>query len=218
MKIVRVISVVALLLPTFVTTPLTSARASEPSASGSYQFSLGDRYTKYVEFDARRLADGSATGHMFFSDEAGITYQDVDGTDDPPETYPGFYIRANFDGLVVNGNRAVMSGTVNDSNIRDLIGQRMLLTVEDNGDNFREPDKLTWGTYRPVNRQWTPSDAELERDPGVGLTWVATDAELESDPGVRMPKDETIGTQTFPFSAYAFVDTEDGVGDILVRP
>jgi hypothetical protein len=93
----------------------------------------------------------------------------------------------------------------------------VLLTVEDNGDNSREPDKLTWGVYRPAGR-WETSDAELENDPGVGMTWEATDAERRDDAGVQMPREERTDAQTFLLSAFVFVDTEDGAGDILVQP
>jgi hypothetical protein len=193
------------------------ARDGEQTARGSYQFSLGDGYTKYVEFDAQTLAGGGATGRMFLSDEAPVTYQDADGEGSPEETHRGFYISAELDGMVVVGNQAVMSGDVRDSSIRDLIGRRVLLTVEDNGDNSREPDKLTWGVYRPAGR-WETSDAELESDPGVGMTWEATDAERRDDTPVLMPREERLDAQTFLLSAFVFVDTEDGAGDILVRP
>jgi hypothetical protein len=39
----------------------------------------------------------------------------------------------------------------------------------------------------------------------------------DDDVPVRMPGDTTVGVGTFPFSAYAFVDTTDGAGDIVVR-
>jgi hypothetical protein len=214
MKTTRFISILALFLLIFVTPQLTTAQ----SASGTYQFSQADGYTKYVEFDARALTGGGATGGMTFTDEAPILFLDVDGAGEQEERYEGFYIRAEFDGLVVNSNQAVMSGTVTDSSIRSFVGQRVLLTVEDNGDNTREPDKLTWGIYSPVERGWTPSDAELERDPGVGMTWRATDAERKDDEGVNMPRDETISTQSFPLASYAFVDVERGSGDIRVVP
>lgn len=190
----------------------------DPVARGSYRFSLGDRYTKYVEFDAQALPRGGATGQMFLSDEAPLTFQDTDGEGTPERTYEGFYLSASFDQMVVVGNQAVMSGDVRDSSIPDLIGQRVLLTVEDNGDNPREPDKLTWGIYRNLKRDWIPSDEEWKEDPGVGLRWWATDAERKDDVGYAMPKDESVALQSFPFAAYLFVDTEDGVGDIFVRP
>ncbi|HWS86750.1 MAG TPA: hypothetical protein VN282_07285 [Pyrinomonadaceae bacterium] len=190
--------------------------AAAESARGSYQFTLGDRLTKYVEFDAQALAGGGASGRLFYSDEAEVTEQDVDGVGDPEERQQGFYFSADLDGLTVSGNRAVISGTVRDASIASLVGQRVLLTVEDNGTGEREPDKLTWGVYKPVG-SWETSDAELERDPGVGMTWETSDAEREDDVPVRMPPDTSIGTQTFPFSAYAFVDTSDGAGDIVVQ-
>src|SRR4051812_3185378 len=101
---------------------LATAQTAEQSASGTYQFSFQDGYTKYVEFDARALADGSIAGSMFLSDEAPIYERDVDGTGDPTAKSPGFYVKAEFDGLTVNKNQAVMSGTIMDSSIRDFVG------------------------------------------------------------------------------------------------
>jgi hypothetical protein len=141
----------------------------------------------------------------------------VDGTGVQEETYPGFYLKAEFDGLVVDKNQAVMSGTVRDSSVREFIGQRVLLTVEDNGDNTRVPDKLTWGIYNQVVRNWTPSDAEWKEDPGVGLRWIATDAEIKDDRGYEMPRSEAIDANSFPVSSYAFVDVQSGAGDIRVQ-
>ena len=191
--------------------------ASAQTASGTYQFSLEDKNTKQLEFEARGNPDGSASGSMFFSDEAKFTIQDVDGTGEKEITYPGFYIKAELDGLVVDKNQAVMSGTVRDSSVREFVGQRILLTVEDNGDNTRIPDKVTWGIYEPVVRNWTPSDAEWKEDPGVGLRWWAKDAERRDDVGYAMPRDESIGTKSFPVASYAFIDVVSAAGDIIVR-
>lgn len=218
MKIRTFASISALLLLCFTATSMTHAQTAGQSASGTYQFYLDDGYAKYVEFDARTQTDGSTTSSLFYSDEARVSYQDVDGTGDPSlrESYDGFSLKVEFDGLVVNRNQAVMSGTISDSSISSMIGQRVLLTVEDNGDNTREPDRLTWGFYKPVERNWTPSDAELREDPGVGLRWTATDAERRDDVGVAMPGDEAITSQSFPVSSYSFADVARGSGDILV--
>ena len=213
MKIKAFASILAL----FLLALATQQSASAQTASGTYQFSFEDRYLKQLDFDAHTNPDGSASGAMFFSDEAKFTILDVDGTGEKEVTYPGFYIKADLDGLVVNKNQAVMSGTVRDSSVRDFIGQRILLTVEDNGDNTRVPDQVTWGIYKPVVRDWIPSDAEWKEDPGVGLRWLATDAERKDDEGYTMPRDESIGTQSFPISSYAFVNVANAAGDIIVR-
>ena len=217
MKRMAIATALALSLLGLAAPRAAAAREGEQTARGSYRFSLGDRYAKYVEFDAQTLAGGGATGHLFLSDEAHVTYQDTDGEGSPEETHEGFYLSAEFDDMVVVGNQAVMSGDVRDSSIRDLIGQRVLLTVEDNGDNSREPDKLTWGVYRPAGR-WETSDAELENDPGVGMRWEASDAELREDVPVMMPREEKLDARTFLLSAFVFVDTDDGAGDIYVQP
>jgi hypothetical protein len=194
--------------------------ASAQTASGTYKFVVEGDYVKYLEFDAKAQADGTAIGTMFYSDEAEIANQDVDGTGDPnlKESYRGFTMQVDLDGLTVNQNQAVMSGTVRDSTIRDLIGQRVLLTVEDNGDNTRVPDRVTWGLYNPVKKDWEVSDAELKEDPGVGLTWTASDAEVRDDPGIQMPRDESITTDSFPVSSYAFADVQVSSGDMQVQP
>jgi len=210
-------SLAALTLLALAAPPSAGARVGDPVARGSYRFSLGDRYAKYVEFDAQALPLGGATGRMFLSDEAPLTLQDTDAEDPTERTYEGFYISAEFDQMVVVGNQAVMSGDVRDSSIPDLIGQRVLLTVEDNGDNSREPDKLTWGVYKPAGR-WVASDAEWEEDPGVGMTWEASDAERRDDTPVTMPRETGIDARTFLLSAFVFVDAEEGAGDILVQP
>lgn len=214
MRIIRFASTLALLLTAFATASAQSA------ASGTYQFTFGDKNLKYVDFNSQSLPEGGATGKLYLNDGATIVYRDVDGDGSPQEKYAGFYINVEIDDMsVVGKNQAVMSGVVRDSSIQYLLGLRVLFTVEDNGDNTRVPDRLTWGVYKEIKRDWIPSDAEWERDPGVGLRWWATDAEVKDDRGYAMPRNDSTGTiQSFPFSAYNFVDTDDGVGDIIVRP
>src|ERR1043165_545830 len=102
MRIVRFTVMSALLLTALAATTLTTLAQS---ASGNYQFTLEDKATKYVEFSAQKLADGTTSGSMYFNDAATIVYQDVDGAGDPREKYAGVYIKADLDGLVVNGNQ-----------------------------------------------------------------------------------------------------------------
>ena len=211
MRIIRFASTLALLL-----TACVAAHAQD--ARGTYQFTLGDKYVKYVEFGCTALQGGGATGSLFLSDEATVVYLDVDGDGSPEEKYPGFSMVVAFDDMSVVKNQATMEGVVRDSTIPYLVGQRVLFTVEDNADNPREPDKLTWGLYKPIDRNWTPSDAEWKEDPGVGLRWWATDAERRDDVGYEMPREDKVSIKSFPFAAYLFVDTEDGSGDIVVRP
>jgi hypothetical protein len=213
MKTKTFASILALFLLVFAAPQIATAQA----ASGAYQFSLDDGYTKYVEFEAQTQADGSAAGYMTLTDEAKIDVQDVDGTGVKENTLPGFYFKADLDSLLVEKNRAVMSGTVRDSSVRELIGKRVLLTVEDNGENTRVPDRLTWGVYDQTVRDWKASDAEWKDDPGVGLTWTATDAERREDEGVKMPADESTSSQRFPMATYGFVEVAKAAGDIVVR-
>jgi hypothetical protein len=214
MRTLRFTSLLALLVTVFAAAQTTRAASS---AAGNYQFTLaGDRYLKSVEFEASAQADGSASGYISVTDEAVITIQDVDGAGEREDRFAGYNFRADVDGLVVTENKAVLSATIRLSSNEALIGQRVLLTVEDNGDNSRVPDRLTWGVYKPSERSWTPSDAELREDPGVGLRWRATDAEQRDDVGYEMPRDESIRTQTFPLATYGFEEVENAAGDIRV--
>lgn len=217
MRTLRFTSLLALALMIFASAQ--TARAQSAAAAGSYQFTLaGDKDLKYVEFDATAKDDGSATGYFTMTDEAVIIIQDVDGSGDKGGRIVGYNFKADVDGLVVTKNQAVLSGIIRTSSNDAFIGQRVLLTVEDNGDNTRVPDRLTWGVYKPIDRNWVPADAEWKEDPGVGLRWWATDAEQKGDVGYAMPRDESVGTQSFPTAAYGFVDAENGAGDIRVSP
>lgn len=212
-------SLFALFLLGFATAQSANAQTGEQYAKGAYQFAFEDRYIKYVEFEAQGRGDGRAVGSMTLTDEAPISYQDVDGTGEgSTEEYKGFYIKAEFDSMTVTKNEAVISGIIQDSSIRNYVGQRVLLTVKDNGDNSRVPDQITWGVYQQIKRDWTPSDGELEKDEGAGLRWWATDAERKDDVGYAMPRDTTTtNTQSFPVVAYAFLDLAYTAGDIIVR-
>lgn len=225
MKTLRFTSPLALLVMLFAMSQTASAQA----AAGSYQFVLsGDKYLKYVEFEASGRGDGSATGSIYFTDESVVTIQDVDGTGEGKDRFAGYNLKADVDGMIVTQQevvidkevvlekRAVLSATIRDSSVLALVGQRVLLTVADYGDNSRVPDRVTWGVYKPIDRRWVPSDAERKEDPGVGLTWWATDAERRDDVGYQMPRSEDIGWKTFPAASYDFVETSSTAGDIRV--
>ena len=197
------------------------APASGPSASGTYRFALDDGLSKSVEFTATTDERGVTTGQMTFRDEAPIIEQDVDGVGGHNESSSEFFMMAVLDTLTIERNRAVMSGTVADSNIRSYIGKWVQLVVEDNGDGREEPDKLSWCFCRPEERGWVPADAELRADDGAYWKWWATDAEREDDKGVQstniIPGNKT-SCKVFPLSAYPFADVRNGEGQIQVQP
>jgi hypothetical protein len=213
-------SIMALVLLCFVM-PSRTAAQSNGAADGSISFSLEDGFTKSIKFTAVANSDGSASGRMTFSGPAEFPDQDVDGTG--RAGYSGkienLFIQAEFDGIVVERNRSVMSGVVTGATLSDYIGQRVLLVVEDNGDAIGEKggDKFTWGIYKPAEEGWIPADAELKEDNGWSMTWLATDAERRGDKGVQITRNWMLNCQTFPLSAYDFVDPTEGDGNILVK-
>jgi len=197
----------------------TTAAKSGPSANGEFWFSAGDGVTRYVKFNAKVNPDGTSKGEMTYVDPGATPESDLDNTDGSTNASAGVSIRIEFDCLVVNENKAVMSGVIAASDFPGAIGQRVLLTVEDNDEGIKVPgpDRLSWGVYKNSNRSWVPADAELETDPPV-LPWLVTDAERSDDVGYLSNRSTTIGCQSFPLSSYAFIDVSHGSGNIQVKP
>jgi hypothetical protein len=213
----------ALFLLTLLTLLSTHTAYAQTAADGSFKFSVENNITKIIEFRAVSNREGGASGSMIFSGPAVIPKQDVDGdgNTDFSGKLESLDMDVSFDNLAVEKNNAVMSGTVMNSNVREYIGRRVLLTVEDNGDGSdpKAPDKFTWGFYRKLDLWWTPTDAEVKDDRGAYLTWWATDAERKDDVGYAMPKrNEAIGTQSFPTSSYSFINIITGDGNVNVFP
>ena len=221
MKTIVRATMFALFLLTFATLDPTNAQTPGTSADGSFKFSMDNDYFKTMEFRAFVEKDGSTTGSMIFSGPETIPDQNVDGDDNKEFSgrLSSLDMEVDLDTLVVEKNKAVMSGTVRGCNVYEYIGRRVLLTVEDNGDptNSRVPDKFTWGFYRTIERTWVPADAEQKEDSGAYLRWWATDYERKDDIGYAMPRqDNKVTTQTFPTLAYTL--TYIGGGDLTVRP
>jgi hypothetical protein len=201
-------------------TPLL-AQNNGVSANGTFQFSSGGA-AKSISFDVRQhTSSGGASGQMSFSGPAVISGQDVDGDGTPdPGTLTNLTVKVQFDCLVVNGNRAAMSGKITESSLPALVGRQSILAVEDNGEGSKAtgPDRFTWGLYRSTAITWTPSDAEVPGDNGWTLTWIATDAERPDDAGVPSKKSDTVDCKAFPLSSYSFEEVPQGGGNIQVKP
>ena len=180
-----------------------------PSANGDFQLDAGDGIPRYLQFDARE--EGNNHGSLTYSDPS---------TTPEGATVPGVQMTVTFDCVKVQGNRAVMGGVITSSNILAAINNRALLVVEDNGEGIdaTAPDRLTWGVYLNVTRDWTPKDSEREDDNGASLTWIATDAERPELPGIPSNQSTTVRCDSFPLSSYAFVDVAHGNGNIQVKP
>lgn len=221
MKTIAFALIFALSLMGIATPWLTSAHTSGPSANGSYRFVLEDNLTKTVEFDATSDGGGTTTGRMTFRDEAGSLEQEEVGVPERPDDPPSeFHMTADLDSLKVEGNRALMGGTIRDSSNPSYIGRWVQLVVEDNGNGNEVPDRLTWSFCRPEPGGWTPVDAEDPRDEGAWWKWWATDAEVRDDPGIpsaNIIPGTRVGCPTFVLSTYDFPDAR-GEGQIQVLP
>jgi hypothetical protein len=207
-------SLLALLMLTVICQRPGIAFDDGPSANGKFQFQLEDNNNRYIEFDARLHGD-QARGTMTFSDPSSIL-----GDSDSNDVATGAVVTAKFDCLKIDGHRAVMGGAVSESNFASLIGHRVLLVVEDNGEgvNVLNPDRLTWGIYDSNKPNWIPVDAEDPNDIGASLKWIAKDAERDDDVGIPSQRDTTVGCTSFPLTSYSFVDIPHGSGNVQVKP
>ncbi|HEU4835300.1 MAG TPA: hypothetical protein VFS90_12820 [Pyrinomonadaceae bacterium] len=192
---------------------LVFAGAEGATASGSFKFLLQDGETRYVEFKASELADGTGSGEMTLSDPAAIPVDDPDNPEQPKTQ--GVIVRAKFDCMETDKNTAIMGGEIFESNVPSAIGQRVLLIVQDNGIDG-ERDQLSWGMYQQPAKGWIPTDAELDDDKGASLTWWATDAERRDDVGIPMPPNKLVQCKTFPGGAYDFPEIKYAGGDMQV--
>lgn len=207
MKTFYLVVISLLVMVCAVALPAASAGNSGPSASGDFEFFLEDGVARTVEFNARIHNNGATKGEMTFTDPAGSEGSAIS-------------VKASFDCMVIHGNKAVMSGAINEATVPEIVGNRVLLVVEDNGEGIgaASTDKLTWGVYRTPNRNWFPSDFEIPGDMGFLINWIATDAERTDDAGIPARQSEVIGCQSFPLSSYAFTNVNHGQGNIQVRP
>ncbi|HJW96060.1 MAG TPA: hypothetical protein VJ901_20800 [Thermoanaerobaculia bacterium] len=205
-----------LVLATWLVAPFAMAQ----SASGGFHV-VTDDGTRNIEFNARVSTGGATSGEIKFSGPVTIPDQNVDddGSGDVGMTMTTVSLRVDVDCLRIDGNRAALSGLVTDSNISAFVGRQMVLTVEDGGEGKNAAaDRYTWGQYHSGNPKWTASDAELEFDPGVGLTWIATDAERTDDAGIPSSHSSVIDCHSFPLVSYALEDLAQGSGNIQVKP
>lgn len=200
--------------------PVT-AQTEGPAAAGTYRFILSDRVTKTLDFDARGDGQGGGSGWMTFFDRVRLPDQDVDGTGDAGDKDAplDFYVKAEFSGMTVEKNKALMNGTIVDSSHRSYIGKWVQLVVEDNEISRELPDTLTWRFCQPQPGGWIPSDAEVPGDRGASMSWWATDAERKDDVGMPSPSyisGELKRCLNYPLSSYDFVEILKWDGDIRV--
>ena len=195
------------------------ASAQSGAANGTYKFIMEDGLLKSFEFDA--TTDGrTTTGSMLFTDEAKIIFQDVDGTGEPPKDEPvPFSMKATFDTMIIEKNRAVIGGVVSDSSYRSYIGKWVQLVIEDN-DGVEVPDKFVWSFCEPEPGGWIPQDAEVPGDRGAFMSWWATDAERKDDVGIPSPNlipGSLKGCRVYPLAGYEFATIEKGDGAISIK-
>lgn len=213
----RVSASLSILCLVFLATPLlTFAQAG--AANGNYKFVMEDGLTKYLEFDARSDDKGAASGYMIFTDEAIVSFQDVDGNGDPRDEPGPFSMKAELDSMTIVKNRAVISGVVRDSSHAGYIGKWVQLVIEDN-DGIEVPDKFVWSFCQPEPGGWIPQDAEVPGDRGAFMSWWSTDAERKDDVGIPSPNlipGSLKSCREYPLGGYEFASILKGDGIIKI--
>jgi hypothetical protein len=200
-------------------TPLL-ASAQAGTASGTYKFVMEDGLVKYLEFDVRTDERGGTSGYMVFTDEAKVQFEepDPDGNERKDESLE-FSMRADFDSMTIEKNRAVISGVIRESSIPRYLGKWVRLVIEDN-DGVEVQDKFGWSFCAPEQGGWIPSDAEDPNDRGAFMSWWATDAERKDDvgiPSVDLIPGNLKGCRSYPVLAYDFTEFLKGEGAIQIK-
>ena len=223
MKNVAFTALSALFLLSLMAPSRATAQTAGPSASGAYRFIFEETdQIKSMDFAASTDARGFTSGQMTFFDPAPIA--DVDDPEDPRAGDPPaeLYVKAEFDTLTIEKNRALMSGTIRDSSHKTYIGRWVQLVVEDNGDNTRVPDRITWSLCKAPEGGWVPSDAERKDDDGAYLRWWATDAERKDDVGIPsvnlLGNNEERGCPAYQLFSYSFIEPLKWDGEVVVQP
>lgn len=217
---VNVIAGVILLVAFGLNLPLTvptSAASAGPSVDGKFEINIQGEPARSIEFKASLASDGTTTGEVVFKDTTPTPASAGESTDTKSSSST-FFLKAEFDCLVVQANKAIMSGNITESSVKYYVGRRLILVAQDNGGgvNLRARDKLTWGVYRPTKKDWLVTDSERP-DEAPSNAWVATDAERPELSGVFLDQEEIVGCQTFPLSSFSFLDAGLGRGTVHVR-
>jgi len=187
------------------------------TVGGKYKFIMEDEFTKSFEFEAKSEERGGASGFMLFSDEAKFVVQDPDGEPQKEEPVP-FFMKAEFDAMTIDKNRALISGVVRDSSHRSYIGKWLQLVIEDN-DGIERPDKFVWSFCEPEPGGWIPEDFEVPGDRGAFMSWWATDAERKDDEGIPSPNlipGTLKACKAYSLQVYDFVEFLKGEGSITI--
>ena len=201
----------------FLATPLPTS-AQSGIATGQYKFIMEDALMKYFEFDVKSGERGAATGYMFFTDDTKVVEYDPDGPPSKDEGVP-FFMKAEFDTMTIEKNRALISGVIRDSSHRGYIGKWVQLVVEDN-DGIEVPDKFVWQFCQPEPGGWIPADAEWKDDQGAFMSWWATDAERRDDVGIPSPNlipGTLKACKAYSIQSYEWTPIVKGDGVITVR-
>lgn len=188
----------------------------ECSTEGSFEITSEGTPTRRIEFNARIASNGTITGQVTLRDVAVATNTNSEG--DSPEP---FYLTAQVDCLVIKENKALLTGTVTEASSERYMGGRLLLVAVHTGDAGNSPsaDRLTWGFYRSLTRDWLAKDSERDDDHVDPIAWIASDSErIEDELKVMSEKNAAVGCDSFPLSVFSVTEENHARGEVKVRP
>ena len=204
----------------FLATPLPTSAQVAGTVGGKFKFIMDDELVKSLEFSATSGERGGASGFMVFTDETKVVLVDPDGDGEPPREEPApFFMKAEFDSMTIEKNRALMSGVIKDSSHRSYIGKWVQLVIEDN-DGKELADKFVWSFCEPEPGGWIPSDFEVPGDQGAFMSWWSTDFEQKEDVGIPSPSlipGQLKACKAHSLQSYEFADILKADGEITIR-
>jgi len=202
----------------FLALPLPTSAQVAGTIGGNYKFIMDDELSKYLEFSATSTEREGANGYMIFTDEAKVVVSDPDGEPAKDEGV-AFSMKADLDSMIIENNRALVTGVVRDSTVAAYIGRWVQLVIEDN-DGIETPDKFVWQFCEPEPGGWIPSDAEWKDDQGAFMSWWSTDEERKDDVGIPSPSlipGSLKACRAHPLQSYTFAEILKGEGVITIK-
>jgi len=190
------------------------------AVQGSFEILLDGGEKRIIEFHATRATDGTTSGETIFRDVVSENApKPTPSAEGAPETAKVLFMKADVDCLVIEDNKAMMSGSIVESTLPQYVGRRVLIVAQE--DRLRKGtekhDRLTWGVYRNTQPNWIAQDQERPDEP-TNLSRIATDAERPEDEGTPSNKEMLVGCHTFPLSSFAFFNAKQGHGSVKVKP
>ena len=194
------------MLPVLVATVAAALSASAVSGRIVQTSTEEGRDSRTITFSARQAASGRASGDILLTGQvAAWSSSDDEGATNTLKMRQ-LAVKVDVDCLAVARNRAALSGIIRASDIPGEVGRTAMLVIE----KASAANRFMWALYPRPTTNGIASDAEREKDEGIGLSWIATDAERPDDVGIPSTKAKGTDCRSVPLSTHTLSEIKSG--------